>query len=77
MTIDQLRKMHQARPFQPFELHLADGRSVPVNHPELLGFSTTGQTIAVGTPDGVIEIVDLLRDCSIIVGRLCRQPTVN
>jgi hypothetical protein len=60
MTIEQLRKLHQARPFEPFDLRLADGRSIPVNHPELLSFSTTGRTIALGVPDGTIEIVDLL-----------------
>jgi len=65
MTIEQLQKMHQERLFQPFDLHLADGRSIPVNHPELLGFSTTGRTIAVGVPDGTIEIVDLLRVTSL------------
>jgi hypothetical protein len=72
MTIEQLRKMHQARPFQPFDIHLADGRSIPVNHPELLGFSTTGRTIAVGLPDGVIEIVDLL-----LVTSLKPQPPAS
>lgn len=27
MTIEPLREVHQARPFQPFTLHLADGRA--------------------------------------------------
>ena len=39
MTVDQLRRMHQARPFQPFEIYLADGRSIAVDHPELLAIS--------------------------------------
>ena len=60
MTIDQLRQMHLARPFQPFDIHLADGRTLTVEHPELLAQSPTGRTIAVGRPDGVLEIVDLL-----------------
>jgi hypothetical protein len=60
MTIERLRHLYQARPFQPFDMHLADGRSLPVDHPELLGFSTSGRTVAVGLPEGVIEIVDLL-----------------
>jgi hypothetical protein len=60
MTIEQLRKMHLARPFQPFDVHLADGRSLPVEHPEFLSQSPVGRTIAVGLADGTIEIVDLL-----------------
>jgi hypothetical protein len=60
MTIEQLRQMHQSRPFQPFELHLADGRTLTVEHPEFLAQSQTGRTIAVGQADGVLEIVDLL-----------------
>jgi hypothetical protein len=60
MTIDQLRKLHQARPFEAFDIHLADGRTIAVEHPELLSQSTGGRTIAVGVPDGTIEIIDLL-----------------
>jgi hypothetical protein len=60
MTIEQLRHLHQAQPFQPFDIHLADGRSLPVEHSEFLAQSPTGRTIAVGHADGVLEIVDLL-----------------
>ena len=60
MTIEQIRKMHQARPFQPFDIHLADGRSLPVSHPEVLAVAPPGRTIGVGLDDGTIEIVDLL-----------------
>lgn len=60
MTTDQIRKFHQAKPFQPFEIDLAEGRSFSVEHPELLALSSGGRTIAVGVPDGTIEIIDLL-----------------
>lgn len=52
--------MHQARPFQPFEIHLADGRAVNVDHPECLAISPVGRTVGVAVTDGTIEIVDLL-----------------
>jgi len=65
MTIEQLRQMHVARPFRPFEIHLADGRSMTVEHPEMLSQSQTGRTIAVARPDDTIEIVDLLLVVSI------------
>jgi hypothetical protein len=60
MTIEQLRKMLQARPFEPFDVHMADGRSLPVEHPEFLALSPAGRTISVGLADGNFEIVDLL-----------------
>ena len=60
MTIEQIQKMHRARPFQAFDIHLADGRVLPVDHPELLAVPPPGRTIGVGCMDGTIEIVDLL-----------------
>ena len=60
MTIERLRKMYQARPFHPFDIHLADGRSLPVASPEFLAFTPPGRTIGVGLEDGTIEVVDLL-----------------
>ena len=48
MTFEQLQKMHQARPFKPFDIHLADGRTLPVEHPEMLAVPPPGRTIGVG-----------------------------
>jgi hypothetical protein len=60
MTVEQFRPMHAARPFRPFEIHLANSRRLAVNHPEILSQSQSGRTIAVARPDDTIEIVDLL-----------------
>jgi hypothetical protein len=60
MTIEQIRKMHRAIPFQPFDIHLADGRSLPVDHPEMLAIVPPGRTVGVGLADGTLEVVDLL-----------------
>ena len=60
MTIEQLIQMHQARPFQPLDIYLADGRTIPVDHPEFLSRSPVGRTIGVGRDDGTIEVIDLL-----------------
>jgi hypothetical protein len=59
MTIEQLQIMHRARPFEPFDIHLADGRTLPVDHPEFLAQTPAGRTIAVCHGDGTFEIVDL------------------
>ena len=34
MTIEKLKSVYLAQPFRPFVLHLADGRQIPVQHPE-------------------------------------------
>jgi len=60
MTIEQLRLVHQAQPFRPFTLHLADGRIVRVPHSEFLALSPTGRTIIVYGEDDSFSIVDLL-----------------
>jgi hypothetical protein len=60
MTTDQLQRLHQARPFHPFDIHLADGRTLSVGHPEMLAMIPAGRTAGVALPDGTIEIVDLL-----------------
>jgi hypothetical protein len=60
MTIDKLRDLHQARPFQPFVIYLADGRNFPVVHPEFLSMSPKERTIVVHLPDSSMKILDLL-----------------
>ncbi len=65
MTIDELREMHRARPFNPFTLHLADGRHIHISHPEFLMQSKRGRTICVATTDGTFQIIDLMLVVSI------------
>ena len=60
MTVEQMREMYKARPFQSFRIHLADGRSLDVEHPEFMMFSRSGRTIVVSKINDTFEIVDLL-----------------
>jgi hypothetical protein len=59
MTIQEIKKAYEARPFQAFDLHTADGRVIPVKSPEFLAFSPKQRCVYVGLEDG-LEIVDLL-----------------
>ena len=63
MTTDQLRDMINSRPFAPFVIHMAAGRSVEVNHPERIAFSG-GRIAVVMKADDRFEIVDLLLQSS-------------
>ena len=60
MTIEQLQAAYKATPFKPFMLHLADGRSLPVQSREFIYPVPTGRTVVVCQPDGSMNIIDLL-----------------
>jgi hypothetical protein len=60
MTSDQLRLAHKAQPFAPFRVNLADGRSIPVLHPEYLAWNPGGRTVIIIQPDDSWSSVDLL-----------------
>jgi hypothetical protein len=59
MTIEQLRAVYDAQPFRPFDLHLADGRSLPVRHRDFM-MTVRGRTVVVAEPDGRLHILDHL-----------------
>lgn len=61
MTIEQLREARQAQPFRPFTVCLADGRKIPVPHPEfLLALPGASRTFVVATTSETYKIIDLL-----------------
>jgi hypothetical protein len=59
MTIEQLKTAHSARPFRPLTIHMGDGRSFRVEHPEFLSQSPAGRTV-VYQWDERRSILDLL-----------------
>ena len=60
MTIEQLRHVLRAAPFQPFTIHLADGRQIRVPHPDFVAQSPSGRTVIVYHADETFSIIDLL-----------------
>jgi hypothetical protein len=60
VTIEQLKNVHQAQPFQPFRLHLADRRDFVVPHREFLSHSPSGRTAIVHGEGDAFSIIDLL-----------------
>ncbi len=60
MTIEQLRAAYNADPFQPFVIHLADGREVAVRHREFIMPAPSGRTLIVFQPDDTWNVIDLL-----------------
>jgi hypothetical protein len=60
MTSEQLKTFRRARPFQPFAIHLADGRQLLVRHPEAAALSPSGRSVQVINADRLTEVVDML-----------------
>ncbi len=60
MTIEQLKAAYEAKPFRPFVMHLADGRTLPVTSREFIMAVPSGRTVVVCMPDDAFHIVDLL-----------------
>jgi hypothetical protein len=65
MTLEAIQRLVKARPFQPFELYLDDGRATRLDHPEFFAHTPGGRTIMIGLPDESFEIIDLLLVTSI------------
>jgi hypothetical protein len=60
MTAGQVTRTLKAAPFQPFYIHLVDGRSILVRHPELVTLSGGGRIAIVRINDGWSEAIDVL-----------------
>lgn len=67
MKIDEIRNLRDAVQFQPFSLHLADGRAIPVRHRDFLMTSPSGRTVIVYQPDDSFDIVDVMLIASLRV----------
>jgi hypothetical protein len=59
MKIESLRELHEARPFRPFSIHMADGRTLPIPHNEFLAYDPDGAMAVVLRTNGSFSILDL------------------
>jgi hypothetical protein len=61
MTSQELRAALQTLPFRPFTIHMADGRSFEVRHPDFLLIGPNGRTAFVFSPSGTeFGILDVM-----------------
>jgi hypothetical protein len=51
----------------PFILHLSDGRSVNVTHPELMAIGPSGRTISVYQQDNPLSTINLAQVTNVVV----------
>ena len=59
--IEQVETYHQATPFRPFALVLADGRRIVIGRAEHLGQFPSRDRVFVSTPDDATETIDVSR----------------
>ncbi len=60
MNVTHFRQMLRAEPFQPFRIHLADGRDMDIDHPDFVGYTPTGRTVVITRLDETFEVINLL-----------------
>jgi len=61
MTIEKVRELVHASHFVPFAMRLADGRQVPVAHPDFVASSQTGRIVCVfHGPNDASSFIDIM-----------------
>ena len=58
MQRDQVRSLLAARPFQPFVVHLVDGRQFEVPHPEFAWLTPNGRSLFVSDERSRVDRID-------------------
>jgi hypothetical protein len=57
MSPERIRELCELKPFRPFSVHLADGQSIPVNHPEFVFIAPNKQEVIIYGPDDSFNLV--------------------
>ena len=68
MTTEQFREMLHQQPFRPFMIHMVDGRTFEVAHPDFVALSHSGRTVIVYQPDDNFSVLDLLLMSELQIG---------
>ena len=74
MTVERIRILYNARPFNPFVITTADGKVIAVTHPEWMLFSPSGRTITVEDRHENLITIDLLLVTTVEVRKNGRSP---
>jgi hypothetical protein len=72
VDITALREAVRARPFRPFRLRLADGREIPIPHPEYVAVAANGRRVVAFNPDD--DSMSILEPFLIVSAVVFREP---
>jgi hypothetical protein len=80
MRPEELMELIRARPFHPLRLHMADGQTYDITHPEAVFVLRSRVDIGM-RPDPVTGVVDRVEHCSLLhiarVEELQSNPEAN
>jgi hypothetical protein len=68
MRIEEMRNLLKAQPFQPFVIHLPEGRTVPIARRDFALLSPNGRTLLAYEPDSSFNMIDVMLISSVQVG---------
>lgn len=60
MTTNRLDQLIHAATFQPFAIHIADGRELSVPHPDFIAYRQGGRVAVVLRDDDTASYLDVL-----------------
>ena len=60
MTAETLRSLMHAQPFEPFELRMPSGATIPVRHPDFIAISPRGRHATVYLDRERFEMIDVM-----------------
>lgn len=66
MRPDDLLELLRATPFEPFRIHLSDGASFDVRHPDMAIVLRSKVTVAVPGPDGPDGPAERTVNCALV-----------
>ena len=75
MTAAPIRELLRTMPYVPFDLHLANGQVVHVQHPDFASLPPAGRLLIVWRPDCEgFQMIDLLLVNNIVVETTKQTP---
>jgi hypothetical protein len=57
MIAEEIRKLQQAHPFEPYTIHTSDGKALGVKHPDYLFVSPGNNVVYVFSDASIREVV--------------------
>lgn len=60
MHAESIKELLHTAPFAPFQVHVADGKSYLIDHPDLVWFTQGGRTMFVATGGERFAMVDTM-----------------
>jgi hypothetical protein len=74
MRQEQIRDLIRRQPFQPFTIHLPEGRTVEVWHHDFAMQSPDGRVLVVFDRNGIADYIDIMLIASIRMHRPETDP---